>query len=91
MVSQIPTLEEIESFTEEASQIARLVDGLRSGSLPPEYIDEKTRERNIKHEFKIKEQEEAQKPVDPEVKLESSTLIQQVSAVVHATNARTRK
>lgn len=71
MVSQIPSLEEIESFAEEASEIARLVDGLRSGSLPPEYIDEKTRERNMKRELKVKGEEEARKPVDPEVKLKS--------------------
>jgi hypothetical protein len=53
---QIPSFEEVEQFTEDASEIARLVDGLRSGSLPPEYVDKRIEERYLKKETEKKKQ-----------------------------------
>lgn len=67
----LPTLDEIESFTEDASEVARLVDGLRSGSLPADFIDKRIEERDLKASKDKKKNFEKsianQKVHDPEV------------------------
>jgi hypothetical protein len=59
----LPSAEEVDDFTEKVDEVTRLIKGLQSGALPPEYIDKQ-----------IGEKDEAAKKQKEKAKLEAEAL-----------------
>eukprot|EP00884_Botryococcus_braunii_P022874 jgi/Botrbrau1/9270/Bobra.180_1s0027.1 len=91
---QLPTFDDIERFTEDASEVARLVDGLRSGSLPTDYIDKRIEDRNCKAIQREKKEKEnlfyGQRSHDPERQRELKKKVAELKAH-RAAKERARK
>lgn len=44
----MPSDEDVDSFLDSVSEVTRLIDGLKAGTLPPDYVDKKIAERGEK-------------------------------------------
>jgi hypothetical protein len=42
----LPTRKDVEDFIEDVDEVARLIDGLKAGTLPPDYVDARIAERS---------------------------------------------
>ena len=49
-----PNLTEAESFLDEVDDVSRLIEGLHSGKISPEYVDKKIKERDAKGTKKMR-------------------------------------
>ena len=54
-MSGIPDANDVESFIESVDDISRLIEGLKEGTISPEYIDGKMAKKNEKEEAKKQE------------------------------------
>ena len=65
----LPSEDEVNEFHDKVDEVTRMIESLREGNLPPEYVDRKIEERQEKEEKKKQQEEEAKRQAEEEKQL----------------------
>jgi hypothetical protein len=50
----LPQDQDVDAFLDSVSEVSRLIDGLKAGTIPPEYVDGKIAQRSVKQQTESK-------------------------------------